>query len=334
MSKVAFLVCDNGYGHLKRCLSIAYYLSNKGYSVDLYGDKNGFKIAQNINYVPINKPKLIPWKFYYDIDYFLSSKSKNLDVLKRLPPLNIYDFVFSDNIVESLIIRNDTILVSQFFWHEVLKEINKDYKNECTKILKSFNPIIFGDKYFSMNYIKESNNYMPTGLFSLTKNINIKPILGNKKNLLITGGNTSQTIDTLRKIILNIKTNFLNMFDKIFVDERLYPSNPIKKMQKFDYSKSQFEQITACICRPGIGILSDCLENNIRVFTVYENNNFEMIHNSKIIEKIGVGEKLEFENCLNLINFLNNKTLIDNNYRICNLIDFNGCSNIHEFLKK
>ena len=302
MNKVAFLVCDNGYGHLKRCLSIAYYLSNKGYSVDLYGDQNGFKIAENINYVSIKKPKLIPWKFYYNIDYFLSSKSKNLDVLKRMPPLNIYDFVFSDNIIESLIIRSDTILVAQFFWHEVLKDINKDYKMECINILKNFNPIIFGDKYFSMNYIKKTDKYIPTGLFSLTKNQNkVKPRLYNKKNLLITGGNTSQTIDTLRKVILNIKTNFLNLFDKIFVDDRLYPSYPINKVERFKYSKSQFEQISACICRPGLGILSDCLENNIRVFTVYEKNNFEMSHNSKIIKKIGAGEKLELQNCLNLI---------------------------------
>ena len=335
MHKVAFLVCDNGYGHLKRSLSIAYYLSNKGYSVDLYGDKNGFKIAKNINYVPINKPKLVPWKFSYDINYFLSKKSKNLDVLKRLPPLNSYDFVISDNIIESLIIRNDTILLSQFFWHEVIKDINEEYKNECKNLLKSFNPIIFGDKYFSMNYIKKSQKYIPTGLFSLMKSPNeIKHTLTEKKNLLITGGNTSQTIDILKKIILDIQNNFFNFFDKIFVDERLYPTNPIKKLEKFNYSKSHFEEITACICRPGLGILSDCIEHNIRTFAVYEENNFEMVHNTKIIENIGVGEELDYQNSLNLINYFNNKNLLEENHRMCNLVDFSGSADIYKFLKK
>ena len=146
--------------------------------------------------------------------------------------------------------------------------------------------------------------------------------------------NTSQSINILRKIIVNIQTNFCNYFDKIFVDERLYPQNPILKVKKFNYSRSQFEQISACICRPGLGILSDCLENNIKVFTVFEKNNFEMIHNSKTIEKIGVGEKLDFQSCLNLINFFNNKSLLDENHRICNLIDFNGCSDIYKFYAK
>ena len=175
-------------------------------------------------------------------------------------------------------------MVSQFFWHEVLKDINNDYKNECINILKNYNPTIFGDKYFSMKYIKQSENYIPTGLFSLRNNIKKKsPILLKKKNILITGGNTSQSINILRKIIVNIQTNFCNYFDKIFVDERLYPQNPILKVKKFNYSRSQFEQISACICRPGLGILSDCLENNIKVFTVFEKNNFEMIHNSNCL---------------------------------------------------
>ena len=54
--------------------------------------------------------------------------------------------MFSDNIVEVLIIRKDAILISQFFWHEVLKT-NQDYKlnvkNNKTKSQESLEINIF-----------------------------------------------------------------------------------------------------------------------------------------------------------------------------------------------
>ena len=59
-----------------------------------------------------------------------------------------------------------------------------------------------------------------------------------------------------------------------------------------------------------------------------------MTHNTKIIKNIGVGEEFDYENCLNLINYFNNRNLLEENYRMCNLIDFNGSSDIYKFLKK
>ena len=44
MVKVSILVCDNGYGHLKRCLSIAYFLSSKGIKVDVYGIQKDLRL--------------------------------------------------------------------------------------------------------------------------------------------------------------------------------------------------------------------------------------------------------------------------------------------------
>ena len=96
MFKIAILACDNGYGHLKRCLLIAYYLSSQGISVDLYGDSSGFKIAKNIEFNPKKKPTLIPWNFSYDIKYFLSNGCKSFKVLDKLPQLSKYDLVLSD----------------------------------------------------------------------------------------------------------------------------------------------------------------------------------------------------------------------------------------------
>ena len=67
-------------------------------------------------------------------------------------------------------------------------------------------------------------------------------------------------------------------------------------MEKFSYKKSQFDEIIACICRPGLGIISDCIEYNIKLFTVFEKNNFEMHHNSQILNKLGIGKNIEIKN--------------------------------------
>ena len=335
MFKIAILACDNGYGHLKRCLLIAYYLSSQGISVDLYGDSSGFKIAKNIEFNPKKKPTLIPWNFSYDIKYFLSNGCKSFKVLDKLPQLSKYDLVLSDNIIEVLLKRKDTILISQFFWHEVLKDIDEEYKNECRKIINSYKPLIFGDKYFSMKYIKDNLNFLPTGIFTSNYDCSTTDnIYDKKRSLLITGGNTNQSYKILKETIEIVEKNYFNFIDKIFIDENIIPQNHSLKIMKFDYTNAQFNEIIACICRPGIGIISDCIKHNIRIFAAHEENNLEMIHNSEIINNMRIGENLDIENLSSMKKYFNSKLSILKNKQICSSIDLNGVNHIYKFLKE
>ena len=49
-----------------------------------------------------------------------------LDIGKKLPFRDKeFDYVICDNLPEILILRDDAILISQFFWHRVLLNVNK-----------------------------------------------------------------------------------------------------------------------------------------------------------------------------------------------------------------
>ena len=291
--KIAFLVCDNGFGHIKRCLLIAYYLSSKGFSVDLYGNEKGFKIANSLEIKFKNHPNLIPWNFSYKIKYFLSNSCKKLKIIEKIPPLEIYDLVFSDNILEVLLLRQDTIFISQFFWHEVLKDIDNDYRKKCREIIKKFKPIILGDQYFSMDYIKNSKNYISTGLFSLgIQKENSEENSHNRKDLLITIGNTNQSCDLIKNLINKIKNEKNLFFNNLYLEDCLIPKNPPSWIKSFNYTQTQLKNIKACICRPGLGIISDCIEYKIRIYSIFEEKNLEMEHNSFVIKRLGIGEKI------------------------------------------
>ena len=336
MFKVSILVCDNGYGHLKRCLSIAYFLSSKGIMVDLYGDQKGFKMANDIHHKCKNKPNLIPWDFSYKVDYFLTKKCKNFDVVKKLPSLKKYDYVLSDNIIEVLFLRKDAILISQFFWHEVIKGVDKDYKSQCRKLLNINKPKIFGDRYFTMEYIKKNQNYLSTGIYSPNKKrVHFKKNLTKKKNLLITGGNTNQSFNILKNITNYMNSKSLSFVNKVYLDEKLLPDKPSSFMEKFNYQRSQFNDIMACICRPGLGIISDCIEHNIKLFTIFEENNLEMQHNAKIVNNIGIGEYLRSNNFLPIERYFDNyKIFVEENNLKCSSIKMDGCQNVYSFLMK
>ena len=74
--------------------------------------RKGIKIANSLEIK--NPPNLIPWNFSYKIKYFLSNSCKKLKIIEKIPPLEIYDLVFSDNILEVLLLRQDTILFLNF----------------------------------------------------------------------------------------------------------------------------------------------------------------------------------------------------------------------------
>ena len=55
--------------------------------------------------------------------------------------------------------------------------------------------------------------------------------------------------------------------------------------RKADYSIKMYSNIKAAICRPGLGVLTDLLTVGAKIYPIYENDNYEMLHNAKIIKK-------------------------------------------------
>ena len=219
-------------------------------------------------------------------------KSKGIFSNKNIPSLDNYDIVLSDNIIEVLAVRKDAYLISQFFWHEILLDINIGYKSKCRELIKKTAPTIFGDKYFSMQHIRNKPNYSPTGLYSLNPSNNIFSLNKNteKRNLLISGGNTLQANKIFTEYVRFILENKPKGIDLIFIDKKIFPKKCPSWVKEGSFDRKMFESLIGCICRPGIGTITDCIQYGIKIFTLHEKDNLEMLNNSRVLSKLSLGE--------------------------------------------
>ena len=51
-----------------------------------------------------------------------------------------------------------------------------------------------------------------------------------------------------------------------------------------------YQDVAAAICRPGIGTVTDCLLNSVRILAVSEPENLEVQNNGRILGELGLGE--------------------------------------------
>tara|TARA_B100000886_G_scaffold305661_1_gene237551 strand:- start:49813 stop:50832 length:1020 start_codon:yes stop_codon:yes gene_type:complete len=335
---IAIIVCDNGLGHMRRSISVANCIVDFGYRVDIYGNKRDFERIVNSFGLIENKFNCIHCDFGYNFEYFFNKKPEEFLITKKIPPLEKYEVVISDNIIEVLYIREDTFLISQFFWHEILYKINKSYKLKCRELIKKSRPIIFGDKYFSMKHIRDNKNYLPTGLYNLKILENIVSQKNNKKktNLLISAGNTLQAKYLFSEYVQFILKNKPKGIDLIFIDKKIFPKNSPSWVKKATFEKAMFESLIGCICRPGIGTITDCIQYGIKIFTLHEEKNLEMINNSQKLSKLLLGEIITEKSSLieKIENFCNDQKKILNHKAICKSIDLDGPLQISQYINK
>jgi len=60
----------------------------------------------------------------------------------------------------------------------------------------------------------------------------------------------------------------------------------------FTYSSQDFLNLSAVLCLPAIGILTDCVQYNTPVIAVFDAHHPEMAHNAARIEPLGIGRSL------------------------------------------
>ena len=75
--RIAIIVCDNGLGHMRRSISIAKYITNLGYSVDIFGSKKDFELLMNNLNITNKKFKCINCNFGYNFEYFYKKIQRN-----------------------------------------------------------------------------------------------------------------------------------------------------------------------------------------------------------------------------------------------------------------
>jgi hypothetical protein len=289
MKTIAFFSCSNGYGHLKRIIEVSKNLLDV-FQITIFCEKYQYdKFTQDVEHLPIE------FKFYdipnirwddslSDNDVYFNQYMDWVDI--NSAHLFNYDIVVSDNVAGLLKYRDDVILMGSFFWHDVY--LNKFGENALSAfdsdLINTKLPTIITNKYVESGSLKDYTNkkqfgwgceYIKTNFKKLEKIVIVPPSL-----------------------------SYLDNYTTFFRDiSKKYKDNYIISNKLGDIENSIF------IIRPGIGMLTHCIEHGVFPICVYDkNDSSEIIETANMVEKMGIGvahnidDELSFKNIENLIN--------------------------------
>jgi hypothetical protein len=317
---VAILVSNNGLGHIKRNITLAEYIS-KFHNVTLFASLK-----------KLSKFKLIKRFKIKNLDFNsqqkLSFYSKKIHRYIKID--NNYDLYLSDNYPEAILNNNRTILLSNFFWHHLLKINNKYYRSLEKRIKKT---TIIANYLFCSKKIRSNFNFYPVGFYG-----NFKRNKFNKctNGILLSFGTAHNDLDIFIKNFirsLKVKNDY-----PIFVDSKFHNKELISQnIYKADYSKKMFSKIAIAIIKPGLGIITDCLSNGISILCLRNKNyNEEFLYNSNVLDQVGLSKNfnnlhtaLKFANSL-----INNTSYRKKNHNLSKKLKWGGERTVLKLLKK
>ena len=316
---IAFFSCSNGLGHFSRVLKISKYLAND-FEITIYCEKfqyDKFKPNLKAKFIFYTVPN-IRW------DETLSKNEIDFENYIKWcstygPESLKYDKVISDNVVGLLEYREDIILSGSFLWADVFehkfgKNTLSDFDNN---LLDKFNPLSFTNKYVEIGKLKNYKNKVQFGW-----GCDYKPYKewGEGKYFVL----CPPSLDYLPK--------YERVISK-FGQGIPFTGNIQRRDFKYDISWNinTTENCTFLI-RPGVGMLTHCVENYIPVVALYsDKDSIEIIELAEQVEILNIGKKINIDDK----NLKFKDIFTTNNNTIYNKVTFekDGYKNIANYLK-
>jgi hypothetical protein len=268
-------------GHLQRAISVANELRDAhGASVSFFVDEKSLSILKKSEYSESTEIQIIEnSSLLTESGFRIQHWEKVFDSI----PDN--EIIISDNIIKPIVLRNNTILIANFFWHEVV-DYSVGEKKYIEHLLLKHKPRIIGHHFFSMHNVQAQMNFFPYGFRCNSDTVN-KP--NNQNSILVASGASGRAINDFVNncdYIVEICKNYENIYlDKYLVK---YLSNKIKNYQLATFSKQMFNSLNRAIVRPGLGTVRELYLRQIPMFLIYEDNNAEMKHLAIKIKQIGL----------------------------------------------
>lgn len=269
----------------------------KGYTINFFckdqqleyaRNEINFKKAVQINFISkysenefswIDEEK-VTWDRYNDWKITLATSQELINS----------DLIISDNHVLPLSLFEKVILMGSFLWHDATqsskKELNEIVAFEIELLRnKPTSLICLGDMV--MPSLNNQVTLLKQGWFTKREDLPYADL--NRKNILFTGGGTELINKNLLKLILVIAEKYTEY--EYFVDSKLFKLGKglNSKLKLFSFSDEDFASLAYVICRPGIGILTDCIRFSIPPIVLNDGFNHEINHNSEMINELGIG---------------------------------------------
>ena len=307
--KIIHLVNPNGLGHLKRAIFIWNNIFREDLIVELVID---YSHEKSLTYFNLN-PSILISKMNLDGMISLSNiksddfKSNYYNLHNKLISsdyLKDADLIISDNsVLDFSKINSKFMMIGSFLWLDILKgnDFFKDIYNNELKMLNNNQPEIFGIKNFISGSLVNYSNLKKTGWYGINRK---REFNLSKKGILFSGGLGNLTEDFFNDILLRIKDHK--------TDYQIYSSinyRFINNSLNFNFNED-WDKISFVIARPGIGTITDCIENKVPIIAIGEKYNSEIVANASQLAKFNIGFdcvskpfNLDFLSKINNINF-------------------------------
>lgn len=271
IKSIGFFINSNGYGHYDRCMQIASHLDSNIH-ITFYGKFFQYKKIGhpgNATFIASNEDT-IRWDKNIKLNK-VNFKTYKGGLKEHKQRLKKHDLVVSDNIVGILKYRPDAILSGSFFWKDVYfkKFGNNKLTDFDNNLLEKYNPLIITNKYFETGSVKQYNHKLQFGI-----GCKLNPFTYKKTNKILFIEPSLNYIDTYKDFVNKIHT-------KVNTDINIIENSIM-------------------VARPGGGIITYCVKNQIPLIALYdENDSNEILELADKIEELNIGVKQNVENPFN-----------------------------------
>ena len=222
----------------------------------------------NINLININDLPAFNYNTKYSFKYF-----------KNLSKIIDDNLLISDN-YEEIGFFKKTIILANFFWG--VEKRDSAYFNSLNYNLKKNQSMVYGNRYFSGDYIRKISNYKPIGFFGpeIIKN---KEKRNNNKILFVKGfGSNKKGFDN--KFLFLRKC--LNKKYEIIFDKNIACKNMSDVKYLDSLSNKSMSEIDLIIGRPSFGIFTEAISRKIPFYPISDINDIESIEMKRQINLI------------------------------------------------
>ncbi len=281
--RFALIACANGLGHVRRCAALANALVTMGAAATLFAPAAAVKRIL-VSSGAVARFDTVPFDTQTSAEALQGGRWSACRWTERLPRLETFDLVISDNLPDILGVRPDAVLSGNFLWHRSLPDVHPVYRSMAQRLLSGHRPpmIVYGP--FLDCGLAEEVQVIQVGLPRLEK-----PVPGRRRRVLISSGLGGKDTDRVRDQIEMIARGPRPPVDEVVVEPSLLPAHAPVWFRSASFSPEMYGTLVAAVCRPGMGTLTECLIAGARVFAYYGADTDEMRHNARWLTELGVG---------------------------------------------
>ena len=162
--KLGIYCCSNGYGHFHRTIQVVENLEE----LDVTIHCNEYQYKRFLDKLPKAK-----YLFYTDSNIRWDTLSKKITLIikvsknveKNIKNIDDYDLVVTDNIVEILRYRKDSIYSGPFLWFDVFQEKfgKNTFSEEERKLFYDVNPLVVCNDMVVFGSLQKYSNKFDIG---------------------------------------------------------------------------------------------------------------------------------------------------------------------------